>query len=164
MSKPIQLYRQTEDILIQWCEDNLPPIEPLEAYNPPFETMQQHRKDGLCYVFRDGAQTHNTIFNSRKAIHAYRAWHDTIHCNYNLDFNYDGEMMVARLQKELAEEMGIERYDSKLLSLDSMLHIEHYYQWKKHPEYQSQMIRDRLARGLGYVLAKDYSINPDTSL
>ena len=159
MTKPIQLYRQTEDILLQWCEDNLPPIVPLEAYNPPFETMQAQRKDGLCYVFRDGAKTHNTIFSSRKAIHAYRAWHDTIHNDYNLDFNYDGEMMVARLQESLAKELGIQPCDALMLKLDTMLHIKHYYQWQEHPEYQAQMIRDYVDHGMEYVNNKGYINN-----
>jgi len=136
----MKLMQDTEDKLTQWCADNLPPIVPLEKYNPPFEQLKEERNNGQCFVFNGGADFKNTLFSTHAMRYVYRAWHDSLHIASGNAFEYSNEMAVARLQQSEAIKLGINSRDAYLLRLDLELHIKHYYQHGKHPEYQTDMI------------------------
>jgi len=142
-----QLSGRTQQILIDWCVDNLLPIQPLAEYNPEtLAALKKDRMDGVIYVFSGGSK--NNIFTSDLAILCFRAWHDEIHIKYNLDFSLDHELIVAALHDKEAIEMGISKEDAKLLSLDIELHVRHLHKHGVHPEYQTQMLSDYMVVGL----------------
>ena len=145
-----QLSERTQQVIIDWCAANVPPLVPLKEYNPQtLAALIKDRKDGVAYVFVGGSsQGSNNIFTKNYALYCFRAWHDQIHINYNLDFSLDHELVVAALHEQEAIKMGISKEDAKLLSLDIDLHVRHLHKHGVHPEYQTQMISDYLVVGL----------------
>ena len=141
----LKVSRETDRIIKQWCSDNLPKINALEKYNPPFEKLKEERANGVVNVFGGGSV--NTIFNDLDTTIYYRAWHDTMHLKYNKDFSKSSELFMAVAQEEEAILMGICPRDAELIKLDLHLHISYYYQHKKHPEFQHKMIADWFDQG-----------------
>lgn len=156
----VQLLEREVLSLRRWCKDNLPPIQPLDWYNPKYEQLVKDRASGKCYVFAHGSRS--TIFDTStpesgdsplvpqvEAIHCYRAWHDTIHVQAGLAFTEPEELEVARLQRKIAQEvLGFTPHSALLLRLDLELHIQHYHRHRRHPDKQRAMIADYFKRGI----------------
>ena len=153
----MKISSDTETILINWCNDNLPAIEPLDHYNPTFEKLKEQRKQGIVQVFKGGASYWNTIFSCHAMRYYYRAWHDSLHIITRTPFTFRGELYIAKMQNVIGRQLGICEKDAKLLELDLELHIRHYYQWGKHPEYQVQMIDEYRRYGYSVLKLNDYS-------
>ena len=157
MKPTIALQHKSERILANWDLENLPFIEPLAKYNPTFEQLKEERKAGICRVFNGGARWYRTIFSCHNMRYVYRAWHDSLHIKHNTPFDFKGELHIAAMQEKEAIALGIAPYDAKLLRLDLELHIRHYYQHKKHPEFQTRMINDFMNYGYSVIQLNDYS-------
>lgn len=54
----------------------------------------------------------NNIFGSREINVAFRAWHDHIHLEHNLEFNLEGELRASFIQ---AAELPSDWYEERLL-------------------------------------------------
>ncbi len=143
-------------ILVQWCRKNLPRIEPLEKYSPTFKGLKEDRAQGKCYVFAGGSD--DTIFHDPRGdwaghcLYEYRAWHDSVHLQYNLDFSYESELLLAACLENEALAMGMSAHDARLIKLDLQLHIKHYYMYNKHPENQVAMVNYALLYGIDKTL------------
>jgi len=144
----LRLSEESAKILVRWCHVNLPKIQPLEKYNPSFAELISDRAQGNVYVFGGGSK--NTIFHldGWDCLYEYRAWHDSVHLQHNLDFSQESEMLVAQKLYEAALAMGMHGRDARLIRTDLEAHITHYYHWKKHPERQIALIRRALFVGV----------------
>lgn len=134
-------------LLIQWVQENLGVVIPLDWYNPTYEELLHHRStiQGAVIVFGGGSK--NTIFHGYPhlgdaVIHAYRAWHDSVHIANNLDFSQASENQLAWLLRYAAIDMGLSAEGAELIKLDLLLHIQHYYHHKQHPEDQIALVAE----------------------
>lgn len=144
----------TENKLRDWCMHNLPKVQPIDVYLPSWGKFIKDRMAGKVYVFKHGSQ--NNIFTRRETIWYYRAWHDSMHLKYGLDFSETSEYQVARFMEHSAvDTLYISKRDARLMRLDIELHIMHYHKWKEHPEYQQDLIEDYLLLGTK-ALDKNY--------
>lgn len=137
---------ETEDKLRDWCRNNIPRVQPIDVYLPSWNEFRANREAGEVFVFKHGSQ--NNIFTRRETIWYYRAWHDSMHLKYGLNFSEASEYQVARFMEYNATEvLCTSSRDAKLMRLDIELHIKHYHKWKEHPEYQQDLITDYLLLG-----------------
>lgn len=119
-----------------------------------YETVRNQAKThGIYHVFSGGST--DTIFSERGYQYAYRAWHDSIHMAFELDFSKESELKVAKLQEEIALGEGIDARDARMLRLDLEAHIEYYYAKNEHPVRQIELIRDCLANGVEATVNSD---------
>ncbi len=140
-----------DKVLKEWCKRNLGEIVPLDKFNPlSLQELKDSRKDGKVYVFAHGSK--HTIFNRQDTVLYYRAWHDSMHIKFDLDFSKDNELKIAELQAKELLKLGVTPWDAYLVMLDLKLHIEHYYLYKCHPEYQGDMVAHVLMQGDNYTL------------
>lgn len=115
-------------------------VHPLSEYDPEFEQMKEDHRSGTAYVF-SGGECEKTVFGGDKdAQLVYRAWHDTLHIKYDLDFSQESELKVAQKIYDELLAAGCKR-SAELLSWDLMLHINYYYTHNKHPTRQLDMIK-----------------------
>jgi hypothetical protein len=128
--------------------DNLGHVKGLAHYNPSFEELKADRSAGRVLVFNGGST--QTMFDAsfwqqKEVILNYRAWHDSMHIKYNLDFSLESELKLSFLLTQEAErELGWSKHSALLVGLDLRLHIMHWHLYKKHPERQQEMLEHAL--------------------
>lgn len=140
--KSLRLKPETETLLL-----TLAPPHFASANSPTtYETVRQQAQTGTYHVFNGGST--DTIFSSRKVQYAYRAWHDSIHMSREIPFDMDSELLVAKLQEEIALENGADPRDAMMLRYDLECHIKYYYAKGEHPDKQLELIADCLRDGI----------------
>lgn len=147
----IKVSTTVDNVLKSWCSRNLGQIVPLDKFNPlTLEELKESRKDGKVRVYAHGSN--NTVFNRDETKLYYRAWHDSMHIHFDLDFSRESELKIASLQAKELLKLGVTPWDAYVVMLDLKLHIEHYYLHKCHPEYQGDMIAHVIMQGENYTL------------
>lgn len=147
--------------LRQWCTSNLGPVVTKRRYNPKSlaELIDDRLSTDDTYVFGGGSK--QTIFNSgvygNWGVYYYRAWHDSMHIRYGLEFTREDELALAEMLEYVAlNELGFTEHSAKLLRVDLELHIKHYYKFNKHPDKQRGMIESYLVYGEERTLSQQW--------
>lgn len=84
-------------------------------------------------------------------IWAYRAWHDSMHLEYNLDFTQNSEVQLSYRLASEAVGLGWSPASCQLVRLDLYLHVRHWYLHHRHPENQRAMLQN-------YLLHHDFEL------
>lgn len=147
----MKLSAQTEG----WILSIAPPHVRSMKSPQTFEDVKEYfDKNGKYHVFEGGAKLDETVFNTWEARWAYRAWHDSIHVQFDIPFEKKNELAVARIQESIALDYGISKRDAKILRLDLEAHIHYYYTTGEHPERQVRLIADCMNESLNGVMLK----------
>ena len=156
----IKVNPYVDKVLKEWCERNLSVVVPKDWFNPiNLEELKQSRKEsGKVFVYAHGS--HNTIFNDHETRWYYRAWHDSLHIKHNLELGGDSELELAVVQEQELLKLGVSPWDAWLVRLDLELHIKHYQQHNKHPEYQGDLIAWYIKQSHGTKIS-DWLVIPD---
>lgn len=146
----LKLLPETEQFLL----DVAPPHFASPDSPTSYEAVRaQAERYGIYHVFSGGSV--DTVFSGRAIQYAYRAWHDSIHLKYNIDFSMESELEVAELQEKIALAAGIDPRDAMILRLDLEAHIKYYYAKGEHPDRQIELITDCLANGVEATVNSD---------
>lgn len=132
----MKLSNKTENFLLSNCPEFVAKLESPNSY----EAVKKQAATGLYIVFAGGSS--DNIFSSDNVRNAYRAWHDSIHISFNLDFSKESEFKVATLQKELALNSGVNERDAILMELDLSGHVAHFYKYNEHPDEQTDYLNE----------------------
>lgn len=68
------------------------------------KVKRHYRKTGRVLVWT--GESDNTIFGTPEDNHAFRAWHDYVHINFDLPFTKQGEHTVMLLQQRHVDTIG----------------------------------------------------------
>jgi len=97
-------------------------VEAADAPNNMRELMaafENSKRTGQPLPVFSGA-SEGTIYTSKEANWAFRFWHDVVHCQHDLGFNFADEVSVAWLQGEaVAAEFGKESMEYRMFMADT---------------------------------------------
>lgn len=145
----MKLRHKTQLTILKLAPNHIASLESPTTY----EAVKQQAESGVYHVFSGGST--DTIFSSRKVQYAYRAWHDSIHIENEIDFSMESELQVAKLQEEIALSNGVNPRDAMLLRYDLECHIKYYYAKGQHPDLQLDLIRDCMRDGIEETVNSD---------
>lgn len=134
--------RTSLDTLEKRWREKFPNIIVREVFDPSFSEVKDLHERGLPTVFEGGADPSNTVLGTKERMWYYRAWHDSLHIRYNLDFSIENELRIAEIQMVEACHLGASLNTAKLLRDDLYCHIMHLLHTDKHPDYQLDLIHD----------------------
>lgn len=68
------------------------------------KVKRHYRKTGRIVVWT--GESDNTVFGDPQVNHAFRAWHDYVHVNFDLPFTEAGEHTVMQIQQRQVDTLG----------------------------------------------------------
>lgn len=146
----VKLLPETE----AWLLDVAPPHFASDESPTTYDEVRDHwTRHKMFHVFNGGST--DTMFSERRYQYAYRAWHDSIHMKYEIPFEKQDELTVAKLQEAIALRHDVDPHDARLLCLDLEAHIKYYYAKGEHPVRQLELIRDCMANGVEATVNSD---------
>ena len=113
----------------------------LRTYSKPYyvsdtapDTYQALRANTDTLTVWSGASD-NTIFIDPSLNHLFRAWHDSLHIQHNLDFTIQGELLTATIQIEQASRLVGDRF-ATLIEAETRQQTLYYAEHGVFPEDQ----------------------------
>ena len=82
-----------------------------------------------------------TIYSSEHMNQLFRFWHDVIHLELNENFQEQGELAVALVHKQVAQERGLSQLAIDILWADTYGQVQYYNRFGKFVEDQKDFTK-----------------------
>ena len=93
----------------------------------------------------DGA-CENSIYPTKEDNYLFRAWHDSIHLQYNLSFSLEDETEVAHIHQEQLTAIRAPNCVKKAILADTLGQVEYYYKYGSFVPNQREFVTSVLLR------------------
>lgn len=101
-------------------------------------------------VYNGGCDT--SIYGDAETNHAFRAWHDYLHCANDYGFSREHEIKVGLIHMQQARRAGLPQSDLDMLIADTIGQIEYYYARGCYVDNQARFVAAVLRDGLKCVI------------
>lgn len=118
--------------LAKWGEENLLHQDSLPVY------------DGGC---------ENSVYDTPYLNHCFRAWHDSLHLELDLDFSLKSELKIALAHRDEIRDLGLSTRDQDIVVADVAAQALYYDRFGVFVEDQQRFVADVLDCGLTKILS-----------
>ena len=92
--------------------------------------------------------SNTSIYSSSHSNTLFRFWHDVLHLENNLGFNFSDEMAVADLHIQAAKEFNLSGLAIRILEADTKGQVKYYFKHKEFVNNQEAFVQSCIKLGI----------------
>lgn len=111
------------------------------------------QKSGVIHVSNQNCG--RSIYGSSEGNVAMRVVHDHLHCTHYLDFSFDHEMEVAKLQTDMVRRALSSKEYADLTWADTAGQVRYFEKWDRFPHNQAAFVMYAMEFGLDAAVKRE---------
>lgn len=112
--------------------------------------IRRFKETGKIHIWTGASE--NTIFSDPKINLYFRAWHDYIHINYNLDYSFEGESIVASKQCDMLDKFWL--LERELVQIEILAQGQYFQVHSEFPVNQRKFCVSYLRNPISAIFTK----------